>query len=388
MSKNLKKMLGVIVRVALLVLVAWFLVGHEQQLKSNIRGRDSTLYWATAKLLVHGGNPYSVPEILSLEQSEEYATDKVKMYRPPPWSTWMILPLGLLTAYWAWVVWTVVATGSFVIAVRISWRMYGSGPSPTTPFLLVAYLFAPVIACLVMAQMGTVMLLGIVLFFLLAEERPFAAGAVLLLPMAKPHFFATFWPILLIWILIRKEWGLLWGMIVAFVWANAIAMSFDPAIFQHYREMLRLDRMQNEFMPNLSGVVRVLFFRRFYWMQFVPAGLGMLWSAGYYWKRRERWNWPQHGPWLLVISALVAPYSWMTDEVALLPAVLQGAVWLGSKKLRMRSEFVILLFALLNMLLLLIVRAKVDPFTGIYFWSSLVWFSWYWYASSFSQRGI
>ena len=135
MSERLKKTLGVIVRVALLVLVAWFLVSHEQQMKSNIRGRDSTLYWATAKLLVHGGNPYSVPEILSLEQSEDYATHKVKMYRPPPWSTWMILPLGMLNAYWAWVVWTAVATGSFVIAVRVSWRMYGSGPNPTTPIL-------------------------------------------------------------------------------------------------------------------------------------------------------------------------------------------------------------------------------------------------------------
>jgi len=88
MSESLKKTLSVIVRVALLVLVAWFLVGHEQQMKSNIRGRDSTLYRATAKLLIHGGNPYSVPGILSLEQREDYATDKVRrcIGYPPVWS--------------------------------------------------------------------------------------------------------------------------------------------------------------------------------------------------------------------------------------------------------------------------------------------------------------
>ncbi len=378
----------IIVNLVLTILLIWFLAAHQQTMRSNIRGRDSTLYWATAKLLVHAENPYSVPDILSLERSQDYAAEKPKMYRPLPWSIWMILPLGMLSAYWAWVAWTAIAVISLVIAIRLLWRMYGDRPNPSNQFLLVAYLFAPVIACLVMAQMGTVLLLGIVLFFLLAEEHPFAAGAVLLLPMAKPQFFALMWPILLIlltWIIARRKWSLLGGMTAAFLCANALVLTFDPAIFQHYRQMLPLDNMQNEFMPNLSGMMRALFFRRLFWVQFVPAGLGMLWSARYYWKNHERWNWPQHGPWLLVVSALIAPYSWMTDEVALLPAILQGVLWLSSRKLKLRSQFVILLFACLNLLLLLIVRAKVDPFTGIYFWSSLVWFSWYWYAKGFSQ---
>ena len=46
---------------------------------------------------------------------------------------------------------------------------------------------------------------------------------------------------------------------------------------------------------------------------------------------------------------------------------------------------VFFLFVCLDLLLLLIVRAQVPPATGIYFWSSLVWFSWYWYARSFKQ---
>jgi hypothetical protein len=46
---------------------------------------------------------------------------------------------------------------------------------------------------------------------------------------------------------------------------------------------------------------------------------------------------------------------------------------------------IILLFVFLDLLLLLIVRAQIPPATGIYFWSSLVWFSWYWYASGFAE---
>jgi hypothetical protein len=43
------------------------------------------------------------------------------------------------------------------------------------------------------------------------------------------------------------------------------------------------------------------------------------------------------------------------------------------------------MLACLDLLLLLIVKAQVPPAIGIYFWSSLVWFSWYWYAKSFSK---
>ncbi len=44
----------------------------------------------------------------------------------------------------------------------------------------------------------------------------------------------------------------------------------------------------------------------------------------------------------------------------------------------------ILLFLYLDLPLLLIIRAQIQPATETYFWSSLVWFSWYWYARSFS----
>ena len=85
------------------------------------------------------------------------------------------------------------------------------------------------------------------------------------------------------------------------------------------------------------------------------------------------------------MSLLTTAYSWMTDEVVLLPAILQSVLWVNRAKLKVRSQLVILLFVLLDLLLLLILRAQIRPATGIYFWSSLVWSSWYWYARSFSQ---
>jgi hypothetical protein len=385
------KTLKIVVNLALAGLLIWFLVAHEQTIRAGASQRDSTAYWLTGKLLVHRQNPYSALSFVP----------GVPM-RNPPWSLWMVLPLGLLSVYWAWVTWLAILLASLVISMRIAWRMYGDGPRPPNVFLLAGYLFAPVAACLVAGQMGIVLLLGIVLFFLLEEEHPFLAGAALLIPLAKPHIFALVWPVLAGWIVTRKRWPLLGGMVAAFLTANSIAVAFDPAIFQHYREMLQpqaiqhefipriqhefIPRIQHEFIPTLSGMIRVLFFRRFFWVQFAPTGLGLLWSVWYYWKHQRTWSWRGHGPALLVVAVLTAPYSWITDEAVLLPAILQGVLWVHRAKLRVRSQLVILLFVCLDLLLLLIVRAQVPPATGIYFWSSLVWFSWYWYARGFSRR--
>jgi hypothetical protein len=76
----------------------------------------------------------------------------------------------------------------------------------------------------------------------------------------------------------------------------------------------------------------------------------------------------------------------MTDETVLLPAMLQAVVWITGTKLKVRSQLAIVLFTLLNLLLLLIVAFQIPPATGIYFWSSVVWFCWYLYAQGFVSR--
>src|SRR5712692_7030293 len=171
-----------------------------------------------------------------------------------------------ISGYWAWVAWLAILLGSLVIAIRISWRMYGDGDGPRPPnaFLLAGYLFAPVAACLVAGQMGMVLLLGIALFLLLEEDQPFLAGAALLIPLAKPHIFTLLWPILAVWVVTRKRWSLLGGMATTFLLALSIAVAFDPAIFQHYREMLQQQAIQHEFIPALSGMIRGIFFRRYF----------------------------------------------------------------------------------------------------------------------------
>ncbi len=379
------KTLKIVAALSLLAMLVWFLVSRQQRIRASVADRDSIAYWAAARLLIDHQDPYSAPSVLTLQRGQGYQAEKPLVLRTPPWSLWMVLPLGWLNAYWAWVLWLAVLLTSLLVSMRLSWRMYGDGARPPTVFLLAGYLFAPVPACLVAGQLGLVLLLGIVLFFIFEERHPWLAGAVLLIPFAKPHLFTLLWPILAIWIARRKKWTMAGGFSVAFSLSVVIAWAFDPAVFSHYREMLRQASIQYEFIPAVSGVVRLIFFRRLFWAQFLPMMAAFGWSAWYYWKNRSIWTWKTHGPALLVASVLTTPYAWMTDETILLPAILQGVLWVyqAKAKLTLKSQLVIFVFACLDVLLLLLLRAKIPFATGIYFWSSLVWVSLYLYAQRF-----
>jgi len=230
--------------------------------------------------------------------------------------------------------------------------------------------------------MGLVLLLGIVLFLWWEQKWPYLAGAALILPFAKPHLLSLFWLTLFLWVIKRKQREVALGFVAAWTGAIGIALAMDTHVFQHYREILHTASIGTEFIPALSGVIRLLFFRHFFWVQFVPVTVGLIWGAWYFLKKMSVWNWKEHGPALLAVSVLVTPYSWLADESVLLPAILQATAFLYHARAGMKvaTKLVLVLFALLNGLLLLILRFKIPFATGIYFWSSLVWFFWYFYA--------
>ena len=269
-----------------------------------------------------------------------------------------------------------------MISMRICWKIYGQEGDSKSMFSLVGYTFAPVPACLVAGQMGLLLLLGLLLFLHLKDRSPFLAGASLILPFAKPHLLSLFWVTLFFWILREKKYTIAYGFAAGLAATTILAVAFDPQVFRDYRDFLPQAAIGGELIPAVSGVIRAIFFRRMFWVQFVPLALALVWSVPYFLRHRASWNWEQYGPALMVVSVLTTPYAWLSDEVVLLPAILQAVMWIYGFKRSPQSldRLVITGFAGLNALLLLILSFKIPFATGIYFWSSLVWFGWYFYA--------
>jgi hypothetical protein len=263
--------------------------------------------------------------------------------------------------------------------MRLCRALYKTEATPGSLFPLVGYTLAPVAACLEAGQMGIVLMLGLALFLWWEQKRPFLAGAALILPFAKPHLLSLFWFAVVVWSVMRKKRQVLFGFLAALAATTAVALALDPEVFQHYIEMIRLASIGNEFIPALSGVIRLIFFRRTFWVQFVPMAIGLVWSAEFLFRNWSNWNWREHGPPLLVVSVLTTPYAWLADETVLLPAMLQATAFIyeARKILKFGTKIGLVIFALLNLLLLAILRAQVPFSTGIYFWSSLIWFFFY-----------
>jgi hypothetical protein len=385
-----KRLTKIVFSVSMAALLIYFLVSLLPDLRANVSKRDSIAYWTAGRLLLQRQNPYDVGAVLRLEQEQGYTDAKPLVLRTPPWSLFIVLPLGFLSAFWAWAAWIVLLLIALVMSLRVCWKTYGHSGSPPSIFWFVGYLFAPVPACLVAGQIGLILLLGIALFLWLERDHPFWAGAALILPSAKPHLLALVWLVLAFWVIGKRRWSVAAGFASALAVATAIALAFDPYVFLHYRGMLHQAAIGSEFIPAISGVLRLLFFHRLFWVQFIPLVGALIWGTWYYLRNHLQWRWRRHGLALMVVSVLVTPYAWLTDEVVLLPAVLQVTLWACAARERftIRNKALILVFACLNALLLLILRFKIPFSTGIYFWSSLVWSGWYFYGRRFAVEKV
>ena len=376
------RILKIALAVGLTAALIFVLARRATEIARNVALRDSVSYWAAARLLVHHQDPYDHASVLQLEREHGYRDERPLVLRTPPWSLFMVLPLGRLSPFSAWIGWIATLLACLVVGLRLTRRLYEPEPAAQNLFAVVAYSLAPVPACLVSGQMGLVLMLGIVLFFYWEEKHPYWAGVALIFPFAKPHLLSLFWLALLVLVVTHKKTRIAMGFVSALAGATLVALFFDPHVFAHYRGMLQVAGIQKEFIPALSGVLRLLLFRRFFWVQFVPLGIGVIWCLRYLASNWQHWDWRQHGPALLVVSILITPYEWLTDETVLLPAILQAValVYMVRGRLKVFSKLALVGLGCLNVLLLLILRFKIPFSTGIYFWSSLVWFGFYFYA--------
>lgn len=371
-----------ILSILLTAVLIWFVISRRQSLQTDLGQRDSICYWATGHLLAEHANPYDEGNALSLERSAGYVEAKPLVLRMPPWSLFLLLPLGVLSAFSAWLVWVGISVAALFVSMRLCRRIYCRDLRRDL-VSIVGYTFAPVLACLVAGQFGLILLLGIALFLWLEPKHPFVAGLCLIFPFAKPHLLVIFWLVLVLYVIQKRRYAVAAGFFLSFLVAVGIALSFDLSIFQHYRSMIRAESIGTLFVPALSGVLRLVFFRHHFWVQFVPLALSAVWAIPYFLRHRGEWSWQQHAPALFIISMVVTPYSWFTDEVLLLPAILQALAWIhrSLKTMSLVSWFLIAFLAMLNGFLLLIINAKIPFSGGLYFWSSLVWCGWYFYGA-------
>lgn len=333
--------------------------------------RDFIEYWAAGQQIIHGSNPYDGAATLRLERAQEFDGNKAKITFSPPVAFFLVLPLGLVGAKAGVILWTLALLTSLAISIWILWILNGR---PASRLHLLGYLFAPVLACLMAGQLGTFLLLSVVLFLYFHQSHPALAGAALLPCALKPHLFLPLAIVLLLWSLDRKAYRILTGFAATLLASCTLTMCLDIHVWSQYFHMMSSTGVLDAFVPSLSVIFRLLVDRNAVWLQFLPEACGCVWAIWYFWTRRDSWNWTDQGLLLLLISAACTPYAWFSDEAMLLPAVLAAVYRVVD------SGRSLLPIGLIGGVALIEVFAEVKMTSPFYLWTVPAWLAWYLYA--------
>jgi hypothetical protein len=331
--------------------------------------RDFVEYWASGHQLVHHGNPYDSDEILKLERSAGFPSGVPTLVMGnPPSALLLVLPLGVLNPLAGELLWELLLLTSLVTSVRLVWIMQGQ---PKNLLHLLGYSFAPALSCLLAGQVSLFLLLGLVLFLRWHRSHPFLAGVSLWLCLLKPHLFLPIAVVLLAWIVISRSYMVVAGAGFALALSSVVATILNPNAWMQYARMMASARIDRVWMPCLGSLLRFYLPPHTLGLQCLPAAVGALWALLYFLKRRDSWDWVEHGSLLMLVSIFVAPYTWFMDQAVLIPALLYGAY-------RTRSRSLIAILALMSAVIEIeILRGLPLLHSGFYLWTapaSLIWY--------------
>lgn len=331
---------------------------------------DFIEYWSAAHLLCARANPYSLLEMLKLQNALGWHEGDPLMFVCPPWALPLIAPLGLVSSYsLAWMAWMMVLVASLALASRLLMDIYFQElripeVSDTSFYrCLFVFTFYPVLLCLNFAQLAPILLLGLAGFlFYIRRERFVLAGSLLALTAAKPQLLFLVWIAVFLDFGRRKRWGVLLSAFGVIGALTVIALFFDPRAFRHYRELVGTPYLS----INPSGITamirRSLIGRQTYWMQFVPPLFGVAWLGFYWCRRRATWNWVEEMPLLVTMSVFTSAYGWVFDQTVLGLVVIAVAARSAKPRGRIPWNLVVWYTGLNCVLMLLLV---VPPLTYI-----------------------
>jgi hypothetical protein len=372
---NQKKILRWVAAASILsvgVLILAYTLSHSSGVD-----RDFISYWAAGKQLIHHGNPYDGRAILALQRGAGSTESAPFFMRNPPIAFFITIPIALVSARVGVVLWSLAIIAALMLSIRLTWRLNGH---PKDSLHLFGYVFPPALACLLAGQIGIFILLGVVLFLTLRERRPFLAGMSLLLCALKPHLFIPFATVVLLWTLYNRTYRILTGAAVAIAGSLALGYFLDPRGWSDYAQMVRTSQLETEFIPTISLLFRLAVHPQWIWLQIVPALIGARWALRYFWSNRAAWDWMDHGMLLLIVSIMVAPYAWFTDEAVLLPAILVSLYRASEARRSLIPYGCIAGAALIE------VFAGAGINTGYYLWTTPAWLGWYLYATADPSR--
>ena len=326
-----------------IVLVTWLA-------KAPMPVDDFVEYWAASRLLWTGENPYS-PELMgALQKSVGWQSETPLMMLNPPWTLFLVLPFGQMGYSTARLVWLLLNLLLTAFSLHWGWRLYRGHIKNRWVAYGLGLSFVPGLVTLFLGQISAFVAAGLVGFLLCLDRGKYRwAGACLLLVAVKPHLLYLFWPALLLWSLLHRNFRLCWGGGLAGLLATSAVVFLQPEVVSYYVRMMSQEPPHHQWVtPTFGTLLRLFLGMDHTVLQFVPMGLGIGWLVLYWRRCRQCWNWQAHTPMLLLVSLATTSFAWVFDQIVLLPALIQVAVWVSQNWQQTKSRITLLVYFLIN----------------------------------------
>jgi len=273
--------------------IGWKIIHWRGETFGNKAVNDFVEYWATARLLWTGNNPYAPEQLFGLQQSVGWIEEAPLLMWNPPWTLSFILPFGLTSYPTGKLLWLTLNFAIVLSCAHWTWRLYGGPNRYYWLAWLVSFTFLPTVIVLIMGQISPLILLGVVSFLFFKRRQPLCAGICLVLIAITPQLLYLFWLALLLWAIDRRRWAIIFGAGMAVSVTIIIPLILNPATIFNYAELYKLAAQPplDWATPTLGGLLRLTFGLEKYWLHFLPSIASILWFLVYWRRRRSAWEW-------------------------------------------------------------------------------------------------
>ena len=330
------KKLRLIILIALTVIACLGLLKWSHGSIDETIGRDFAAYWASGHILLNGDDPYSSDKILAVQKSLGWAEfdnyysiikEPIVIYNPP-WVLTFLIPFSTLNFTPDKIIWLICMLSLMMFSADRLWPIYGGSRETRVWALIVMVTFIPGLFQYKLGQIVPLMLLGLVGFlYFIKKGKWWLAGMMTVFIAVKPHTLYLFWFALLFWAMKHRLWPVLTGSLLTLLCVAFFPLFYNPNVYSHYFNNVVTKSLDIYWLtPTLGTFLRLCLGSQYGWLQYIPTLAGLIWFIVYWRKYRNMWIWEDQLPLLILVSLMTNFYTWPSDYLMILPAIIQGAV--------------------------------------------------------------
>lgn len=324
---------------------------------------DFQAYWSSAYLFAHGQD-FSDPTALGeIEHTLTTRDDPDTLFAWfSPIGNVALLPFTLIPFTTAVYYWLII---NIIILFYSTMLIWGDSDSRTWIPLIAVFSFSMTVTSLVFGQINFLEVLGLALFLSLTKSnKPFLAGASLVLTTIKPHLVILTLPILLLDLLRKKEWKTLAGFVTSLTFCFIVLFAFYPPWIQSFLGVVTSGMSTVRETPTINGLLVLLDIHKpgkLIWLTALVVGIIWWWKRGQNWERRTFIDVS------LTAGLIVSPIGWSYDQIMLIFPILSILTWVAKGELPKQTSKSIVTILIVANLFAYFLRS---------FTPSDVWFFW------------